>query len=358
MLQDLARSRVDQALQAIATYGPLASPQPRRPAENFSLARTLRGMASESLPGYERSVLEGAALAASESFDAQRIRVPWHLLARDLAVGTGSAGGYLAGTDVLQPRDVLRGFSVVADAGVTIVGGLKGATNIPKITTPPTTSILANEQTQITESTAAPVFGVSTFAPKNVACYVEISRQLLVQSPVAEATVRTALLGAVGQLLDKQILQGAGTAGEIMGLFNVSGVQTQPGTSLTWAAVNTMTKLCTEAGARDAEVAFISTPAVRATLQGRIADTVGVRFIWSGDDVAGRRAYASNDCASGSMIVGPWPQVVVGVWGDGVTIELNPYAQFQSGVVGARVILSCDAAPIFPGAFVKSTSIT
>jgi HK97 family phage major capsid protein len=331
-----------------------------RPGDRFSISKLVRGMAGENVTGYERSVLEATAgLAGQKSLDQQRVTVPWGVLfQRDLAFGTGSSGGYLVGTEVTNPTDILRGFSVVADAGITILPGLTASVAVPRVTTAPTTMVLADEQTAITESTAAPVFGVSNLSPKNLGCYVEMSRSLLLQSQIAERYARTVLLGALGQFFDKQILQGVGSNGELLGLFNVSGLGTQAGTSISQSGVTSMAQKSSEAGVRDAELAFISTPAVRQLLQIREKASGNGGFVWQNDTVADRRAFASNECGSAAMVCGPWPRAIVGMWGPGPQIEVNPYAQFQAGIVGVRVLLSADWSPVFPGAFVKSTSIT
>ena len=77
---------IDSHLTGIRKQLMLGDP---RPPERFSLARAIDGMSRESLPGYERSVLEAAAANAGTPFDAQRVVVPWGLFGgfeRDLAV--------------------------------------------------------------------------------------------------------------------------------------------------------------------------------------------------------------------------------------------------------------------------------
>jgi len=50
------------------------------PGDRFSLGAAIRGMASENIPGYERSVLQATAELAGENYDPQRVRVPWSVL--------------------------------------------------------------------------------------------------------------------------------------------------------------------------------------------------------------------------------------------------------------------------------------
>jgi len=188
---------------------------------------------------------------------------------------------------------------------------------------------------------------------------VDFSRQLALQAN-AEQFLRMILLGALGQFLDNQVLQGSGSAGELSGLFNTSGVQTQSGTSLGLDGVTTMKKLSSEAGARDEDLAFVATPAIRKLLETREKASGNGGFVWQGGAVADRPAYASNDCPTASMICGPWSQVVVALFSPGVTLEVNPNEQnkFKQGIVEARVVLDADMGVIRPSAFVKSQSIT
>lgn len=114
----------------------------------------------------------------------------------------------------------------------------------------------------------------------------------------------------------------------------------------------------TTAGATDANVAFVGTPAVRELLQQREAVATSGRFIWDGDRVANRRAYATPDAATASLIAGDFAQVLVGLWGPGLEFMVNPVQDFPKGICAARVMLTADCTVLQPGAFVKATSIT
>ena len=138
------------------------------PIEHFSLAAMIRGMAIEKLPGYEGRVLRAAAENAAENFDPQRVRLPWQLLGRDLAVGTDTAGGFLASSfDAVSPRDILRNFSIAADAGISIIPGLKANAVIPTTAAAPVPTVLSDEQTEISVSTAVTLGQAQLGPPKN-----------------------------------------------------------------------------------------------------------------------------------------------------------------------------------------------
>ena len=330
-----------------------------------SLARAIMSMGSGGLDGAERAQLQDCATLAGVHFDAQRIFLPWALLKshddlelRDLTVANAGAAGYLVATSNGAMRDVLRGWSVALNAGVTVIDGLVGDMAVPRVTTSPSVSAISTEATAITDS--QPVLAQTVLAPKVLACYCEFSR-LLGKQANAEALVRMVMLSALGIFLDRQILNGSGAAGELLGLFNVAGTQTQSGTTLAHAGTTIMKKLSSEAGAMDQDLAFISTPAVRQLLENRERAAGNAGFVWDKGAVADLPAFASNECPAASMIVGPWPQLILGQWGPpGLILEINPFdpAGFKQGVIQARMILTADAAVLRPDAFIKSTLIT
>jgi hypothetical protein len=49
--------------------------------------------------------------------------------------------------------------------------------------------------------------------------------------------------------------------------------------------------------------------------------------------------------------------VVVGEWGV-LEVNVNPFANFQAGIIGVRAIYSMDVGVRYAGAFSVSTSVT
>jgi hypothetical protein len=163
-------------------------------------------------------------------------------------------------------------------------------------------------------------------------------------------------------IADTAVLNGSGVSGEPQGLLNISGLSTQTGTSLAWTGVLHMKKLAADANAADADIAFISTPAIRETLEARVRlATYGDGFVWENDRIANCPAYATTLMPTATMLSGPMSQVVFATWGGGIVIELNPNdpTLFKSGVTQIAVVMSCDVGVVCPvTAFTKSTSIT
>jgi hypothetical protein len=78
--------------------------------------------------------------------------------------------------------------------------------------------------------------------------------------------------------------------------------------------------------------------------------------IWNGQ-VSGFPGMSSNQLTAASMIFGDWQEAVIAEWGV-LEVEVNPYANFQAGIIGVRAIYSMDVGVRRPFAFSRSTSIT
>ena len=78
------------------------------------------------------------------------------------------------------------------------------------------------------------------------------------------------------------------------------------------------------------------------------------------DKVADRPAFVSTDVPADTMVCGDYGNVSLGVWGEGFTMEINPYdpSNFQAGINQARIIVSTDVAVPQATGFCVAASIT
>lgn len=322
----------------------------------FSFRRALGCMSTAGLDGIEREVAQETAKAAGVPFDSHKMVMPWGLFQRDLTTETPGAAGYLVGAATDEALDVLRPWSVVARAGITIFERLSSSLLLPRTTSKAIAYWLANQATNITEST--PATGQIAFEPKEAGAYIEFSRQFALQTRYAgEQYVRRELLRTVGSLVDQAVLSGSGAAGQPTGLLNTAGIGTQSGTSLSYTGVCDMKEAAATANAPDEAIAFLGTPAVRQLLEVRERAT-GSGFIWDDDRVASRPAHVTTDLPAATLIAGAWSELILGLWGPGVEFSVNPYAGFPQGIIGARVVVACDVAVAHAAAFTAASSIT
>lgn len=304
--------------------------------------------------GFAREVAEKLADDADKPFDSLRPMVPWQVFARDLTV-SGTSGASV-GTDVHAVADILRPVSVALRAGAQVLSGLTGNLIAPRISASATGYWLTNEGSAA--NATDPTFSAKEMKPKTAAAVTKFSRQLDLQSQQTEIVVRRHLLRLIGSTMDAGILAGTGADGQPEGLLTVTGTQTQSGTSLDWAGVTNMVEQAATNNADDEAIVFVAPPTVRELLAKREVVVDTGRFIWSADRVADKRAYSAPSMPAASMIAGDFGNVLIGLWGSGPEISIDPFSGFQTGVITMRCFLSMDVAILAPGAFCKSSSIT
>lgn len=280
---------------------------------------------------------------------------------RDLTVATSSAGGYLVETSNQGFIDILRNRSVVMAMGARRLTGLVGNLTIPKQTGAATAYWLNTESTSITEG--AITLGQLALSPKNVGAYVEISRQLLLQSsPSAEQITMTDLAAQLGLAVDTASISGSGASGQPTGIFTTSGIGTSPsGTSLDYANVIKFQTDVAGANALTSSCGYVTTPTVAGLLMARQRFSNTDTPLWNGSilnaTMAGFNAMSSNQMPTAKMLFGDWQQLVIAEWGV-LEVEVNPVANFQAGIVGVRAIYSVDVGLRYAGAFSSVASIT
>jgi HK97 family phage major capsid protein len=344
-----ANTRATDALRII-------SPQNHdRPRVNP--ARAILSLMTESLSGEDREAAQENAREFGASFDPQRpyFRFDDLIDVRSLTYNSLSGGGYLSSATVGTPVDILRPWSVSARAGITVLDRLAAPLNIPRSTATVTATSINGESTTVTPST--PTVGQASLAAKEAGIVLEMSRLFLLQASSAPQFANRELLRTMGSFIDKQILQGSGVNGDATGIFNTSGIDTRAGTSLSHANTLSMQQKIAEANATDENIRWIATPAVRTVLAGRERAT-GSGFIWDRDQVTSRPAFVSTLVPTAGFVGTDWSLVVLALWGPGFQIELNPYANFQAGIVQLRILLSYDAGVLFPSAVSAATAVT
>lgn len=282
------------------------------------------------------------------------------MLKRDLTVGVAGAGGYLVQTANVGFIELLRNSSVLFNMGAVRLSGLRDAITIPKHTVAATTTWLANEAAQITESTQT--FVQVAMTPKNVGGYTEISRQLLMQSnPSIEGIVSADLAAVVALDIDLKGLNGSGASGQPTGILNTAGIGSVTGASLAYDDIVEFQTDVFAGNALSGRSGFVTTGAVAGLCKQRVKFASTASPLWEGrleeGVVDGYRAMASNQMPAATMLFGDFGQLIVAEWGV-LEVEVNPFADFKAGIIGVRAIASIDIALRYPTAFSAASSIT
>lgn len=337
--------------------------------QNFSLRRAIHAIVEKdwSKAGYELECSRAVAQKLGRVNEPHKFFVPYEVLERqvpvqkrDASVGTPSAGGYLVTTENQGFIEILRNRSVAFRMGARRLSGLQGNVTVPRQSAAGTGYWLTTETSTPTES--QPTFTQMALSPKTVAAYTEVSRLLMLQSsPAAEGIVTDDLAQVVALAADLSVLSGSGASGQPTGLTTVSGTGSVTGTSLAYAGVLEFQTDVATSNVVPVRGGYVTTPAVAGLLMARSrfsnTDTpLWVGNLWDGQ-MAGFPAMSSNQIGAATAIFGDWQEVVVGEWGV-LEVEVNPYANFQAGIIGVRAMYSLDVGIRRPFAFSIATSIT
>jgi HK97 family phage major capsid protein len=345
----------------------------------FSFRRLVLALADKDFrnAGFELEVVKAAEQRFGRSTNG--VKVPLELLIpqrRDLLAGSGS-GAYTVATNVLGEQfiDVLRPASQVIAAGAQVLTGLQGNVAIPAKTAAATVSWVA-ENVAVSES--QPTIGQVTLAPKTAGAYTDLSRRLLIQSSIdAENMARQDLMDDLAVAIDFVAIKGGG-AGEPSGILTAPagiGVVSMgtDGGALTWPKVLEFeTSIATANGATN--LSWITNPKVRASAKQiyRVA-TYGETALW--DDRTPDKplnaypVFVSTNVPSNytkgnhstpdlsAAILGNFSDLIIGFWGSGIEILVDPYTGGNAGTVRVRAIVDVDVALRRLGSFALAKDI-
>lgn len=339
--------------------------------KQFSLIRAIEASCDKdwSKAGFELECSRAVSQKLGKSGSPNRFYVPFEVLERsvegrrekrDLTVATAGAGGYLVQTENVGFIEMLRNRSVCFRMGARRLSGLTGSVTVPRQSAAGTGYWLANEATAITESQQT--FVQMALTPKTVGAYTEISRQLMLQSsPGAEGIVTDDLAQIVAIAVDLAGLNGSGASGQPTGIINTAGIGGVTGTSLAYADILEFQVDVAGSNVTPLRGGYVTTPTVAALMMERVKFASTASPVWEGNlwdgSMVGFPAMTSSQVPSANMLFGDWQELVIAEWGV-LEVEVNPFANFQAGIVGVRAIYSVDIGVRRPFAFSLATSIT
>ncbi len=347
----------------------------------YDFGRLVKGMVTSSPDDCGLELEVSQELANRTGKRTNGVIVPFEVMGRGLNVGTPTAGGNLVATNLLSNNfiEMLRPASLVASLGATVIPGLVGKVAIPRQTASASHYWLA-ENGEPTES--QPAFDQVPMSPKTLGAYSDISRRMVLQSSIdIGAFVMADLRTSLGQELDRVILNGSGADNEPLGILNNTDVQLielgTDGAALTWPDLVNLETIVASENADESRAAYVTTRQVRGKLQmtQEIA-APGANFIWKNAPqreligeglIGGTRAVATthmpSDLTKGtgtdlsSMIYGAWQDLVIGQWGGGIELLVDPYSMSTSGAMRIVAMTDVDFAVRHPESFVRVKDI-
>lgn len=350
----------DQLIGRQANFTPgTASRSETRDLNAFSMARGIQAIsAGRPLEGAEREFHQ-EALSEARNFGiglSGQFSVPMAVLQhgrRDMTAGVAGDGGNTIVTthgafiELLYNKLALRGL------GTQFLTNLQGNFALPKLLTG-TAPAKAAENAALGES--SPTTGLVNFTPKRAGRFVEYSKQLIAQSPLAwEGILRNDLSTMLALVMEVAAINGGGT-NEPTGILGTAGIGSVAGgtNGLALTRANAI-KLKTAVAAANADMGslgWLTNPVVRGKAQETPIDAGSGLFLWKedrDDAFMGYKAGVTNSVpstltkgtASGTcsaLIFGNFADSVLCQWG-GIDFTVNPYAKDTEGLI--RITADC-----------------
>lgn len=309
----------------------------------YSVAKAITGHLNGKLDGVEAEM----HAELSKGRESRGIMIPTAMLLGETRAQTTSpdtAGGYTVATQLGGLIDRLRPTLAVQSMGATVLSGLTGNFDLPKLTGGPAAYWVA-EDGNTTESSST--FGKISMTPKTVSGEMQLSRRLMLQNAVALENILRQDLGFVlAQALDLAAIAGTGMGSQPTGILTQITEDATSETEISDVAADLIAALeiddVMDTGAFLTNSRFMK--AVR-----KVKETGTGRVIPAGEIFHQRNVTTSNQVpaitTTDPLIYGAWNNLMIGYW-SGVDILLNPYHSdvASSGGVKMHAFLDADIA--------------
>ncbi len=308
------------------------------------LHRSAKGSSTQNIDGIEAEMIaEGEREARSAGIQAGGLILPRMLVRgerRDMtATGTTSVAGDQGGMTIqTDKRGLLDDFfnqSVLRQAGATVLEGLTGNLDLPRLLagTDP-----AKKAENAASDEVSPTTAMLSLSPKRLPAHIDISEQLLNQSSVAiESILRGHITTQMSAIQERAFFHGTGT-NEATGIAATSGIgSVAGGTNGAAPTFSHILDLEEDVDAQNAlmgNLHYISNGQIRRKLKQTLENTAATDNGWilKDGEINGYQSLFTNavrrdltkgtseDVAS-AIFFGNYSDYVIGYWG-GISLEM------------------------------------
>ncbi len=253
---------------------------------------------------------------------------------------TGEGGAPLIGTETQPLVAALE--KVIGVKGFRTIAGLTSNISIPVQTTRNVAYQTAHLRDAAT--TSNPVFTNVMLTPVKISGNTRIGKELIAQAnDDVEAFIIDSLTKEIGYKVEDYLL-GKVSSGAT-GSVTYSAL-----TAIDWNDI-----LAFEAsigGYALEEPAYVMSPAARAALKGIAKAGTFPVFLCEDNMVNGYKVNVSGCVSNNNIYFGDWSKLLLGIWGQGLEIMVNPYTYAKEGDVEIVASICVDAAVTQGDAFV------
>lgn len=369
MSTDKFKDKIINAMASADNERALHIGMTKQEQRRYSFARAARALITGDWTeaGFERECSRAMEKLTGQT--AAGFIIPYEAMKRDFNVGTSTEAGNMVPTYLRDDLyvDALRNNLVVARLGVLILPGLTGNIDIPRKSVAGTLGMVSEIGSA---SETQPNTAKLTLSPKRVSAYTEVSKQALIQSPMAlDAMIRDDLLTGAAVQLESQYLNGTGS-NNITGLRYTSGIGSvvmgTNGAAPTWVSLVDLESAVANSNAEPDRLAgYVLNTRTRGKLKQTQLGT-NLPFIWQGgaNPVNEYRAAITNNLPSNltkgtsttvcslGFFAADWSMKVVGLFG-APDVTIDPYTKADTGQVKITLSQFADSGERLPAAFAK-----
>lgn len=276
---------------------------------------------------------------------------------------------YLVPSDIMTDSfiDVLRSLNVVLSLGGFPMRNLAGNVSLPRAKKGGTAQWV-DEGTPPQES--AYIWDQVSMKPRSLSAYIDLTRKLMIQAGNfdVEAFIRRDMARELAGAMDRAIIYGAQTDDDkgprgIIALANdaKSGVNVidAGSTAITWRNIVDMETLTAEQDADVGSMAYVVPPSLRGFMKYTLKQNNVQGYLWDGNNINGYNAVATThipavrngNTITTTAVFGSWSSVILGEWGPGIDLQVNPYILGTAGIVRVRVLTEVDYGIRYPESF-------
>lgn len=281
---------------------------------------------------------------------------------RDMTAGTSTAGGNTVATDIRELIDYLWPRTTVQQLGATVFSGLTSNVTFPRKSAVPT-GTWEGETDANAESN--PTTDTVSLTPKRVGTFVDISKQLLVQTsvPGLDQVIRRDIEQAIARALESAAINGSGSGSQPTGIMNISGVGVEAigtnGGSPDWGNIVALEASIANQNADFGRLGYLTTPGMRGALKTIEKATNTGMFIWENGIISGVQGTIGEGQLNGyraaisslvpsnlekgtgynlhAILFANWEDLLMGQFG-GMDIVVDPYTQATNTIM--RIVVN------------------
>lgn len=253
---------------------------------------------------------------------------------------TGEGGAALIGTETRPLVAALE--KVMGVKGFRTLSGLTSNISIPVQTTRNT--IYKTDHLRDAASTSNPVFTPATLTPQKFSGNTRIGKELLVQ---ANDDVVAFIIDSLTKEIAYKIED-----------YMLGKVATGAGANITYASLSAIDwddilGFESAVGGFALETpAFVMSTSARAALKGIEKANGTAQFLCMDNEINGYACNVSGCVSNNNIYFGDWSKLLLGLWGEGLEIVVNPYTYAKEGDVELVASLCADAVAVQADAFV------